>query len=164
MRASEPVKRMKTTRRIVTAEASTPGKPSAGCTGFGLRKLTRRVSQRYDRHLQAAGLRVTQYSLLSTLNRNDALSVTDLSHIMEMDRTTLVRNLKPLCDAGYISVSDAPSGNVRSVSLTAKGREVYKSAQPLWRKAQAEINELLGEQTVAALHELLDSSLARLKN
>ena len=38
---------------------------SSGCTNFKLRQLLRRVSQQYDAELAKAGLKTTQYSLLS---------------------------------------------------------------------------------------------------
>ena len=34
------------------------------CTCFRMRKLTRLMSQRYDRRLAAAGINVNQYSIL----------------------------------------------------------------------------------------------------
>lgn len=40
-----------------------------GCTHFTLRQLQRRVSQRYDAALAQAGLKTTQYTLLSQLLR-----------------------------------------------------------------------------------------------
>ena len=36
-----------------------------GCTNFKLRQLVRRVSQLYDAEVGKAGLKTTQYSLLS---------------------------------------------------------------------------------------------------
>ena len=36
-----------------------------GCTNFKLRQLMRRVAQHYDLEMSGAGLKTTQYSLLS---------------------------------------------------------------------------------------------------
>ena len=36
-----------------------------GCTNFKLRQLMRRVAQHYDLEMAGAGLKITQYSLLS---------------------------------------------------------------------------------------------------
>src|SRR4051812_44580671 len=77
-----------------------------GCTCAKLRRLARRVTQSYDRVLQASGLKVTQYSLLVNLRENSALSVSALAEKMAMDRTTLTRNLKPLVHAGLVNVQD----------------------------------------------------------
>ena len=49
--------------------------PPSGCTNFKLRQLTRRVSQHYDHHLALAGLKTTQYSLLSHIAKLGPLTL-----------------------------------------------------------------------------------------
>jgi DNA-binding MarR family transcriptional regulator len=137
-------------------------KTSSGCTCFRLRKLTRRMTQHYDARLAPAGLRLTQYSLLANL-RTGSLTMSGLADRMEMDRTTLTRNLKPLADAGLVEVAPGADARSRIVSLTARGRDAWSGARELWRQAQDEVNRALGAEQVAALHATLDESLARLK-
>ncbi|MBF2006109.1 MAG: MarR family transcriptional regulator [Chlorogloeopsis fritschii C42_A2020_084] len=88
------------------------------CTCDRLRKLTRRVTQIYDWHLQPSGLRITQFSLLATLGAAKSVSVTELAEALGMDRTTLIRNLRPLERSGYLTV-DAGSDR-RSQKLNRK--------------------------------------------
>lgn len=132
-----------------------------GCTCFRLRRLTRRVTQHYDSHLARAGLRVTQYSLLGVLLRADSLTMSELAARMEMDRTTLTRNLGPLQDAGWVEVTRGRDARSRAVRLTPAGNAVWDSAKLYWRQAQDELNSALGTQAVAVLHGLLDDTLAR---
>ena len=135
-----------------------------GCTCFRLRRVTRRITQHYDAWLADSGLRVTQYSLLSMLIYCNALSVTALADKLEMDRTTLTRNLRPLEEAGWVSIAaDERDARVRTVHISTAGRQVWERARPLWRAAQDSINTLLGESSVAALHGLLDESLEQLR-
>ena len=50
--------------------ASTPPKSlPQGCTNLKLRQLMRRVSQFYDAEMARAGLKTTQYSLLSYVDK-----------------------------------------------------------------------------------------------
>ncbi|MDR3415991.1 MAG: MarR family winged helix-turn-helix transcriptional regulator [Nevskia sp.] len=135
--------------------------PVRGCTCFRLRQLTRRVTQHYDSHLARAGLRVTQYGLLSMLVRTDSMSLSEFAARMEMDRTTLTRNLGPLETAGWVSVTAGKDARSRAVRLIAAGRAVWETAKPHWRQAQDELNAALGTDRVAALHGLLDDSLTR---
>jgi DNA-binding MarR family transcriptional regulator len=140
-----------------------PAAPApSGCTCFRLRKLTRRMTQHYDAWLAPAGLRLTQYSLLANL-RAGSLTMSALADRMEMDRTTLTRNLKPLADAGLVTVAPGEDARSRVVSVTARGRDAWSRARELWRRAQDEVNRALGDEQVAALHATLDESLARLK-
>jgi DNA-binding MarR family transcriptional regulator len=133
-----------------------------GCTCARLRRLTRRITAVYDRELAAAGLRVTQFSLLSTLQRDgvmaEGLPMAELAERMDMDRTTLTRNLKPLLDRGWVSVSSDPGdARVRRARISADGQAVFAAARPHWRRAQEQVNRTLGEPAVAELHDWLDA-------
>lgn len=138
--------------------------PPSGCTCDRLRKLTRRITQHYDVRLAPAGLRVTQYSLLAHLVRGGPIPMSALARLMEMDRTTLTRNLKPLADAGLVDVAQGADARRRVVSATVRGRAARSEARELWRRAQDEVNQALGAEQVAALHAVLEDSLARLKD
>jgi DNA-binding MarR family transcriptional regulator len=82
---------------------------------------------------------------------------------MEMDRTTLTRNLKPLAEAGLVELAEGDDGRERVVAATTRGRHAWRAARDSWRSAQDEVQRVLGVDRVAALHELLDDSLARLR-
>ena len=91
------------------------------------------------------------------------MTMSALAGLVEMDRTTLTRNLKPLADAGLVEIVPGDDARSRVVSVTARGRDAWSNARELWRQAQDEVNRALGGEQVAALHATLDESLARLK-
>jgi DNA-binding MarR family transcriptional regulator len=129
-----------------------------GCTCFKLRRLNRRVTAVYDRALSAAGMRVTQYSLLGHLRGLSGVPISGLAEMLDMDRTTLTRNLKPLLDAGWVRVrSSDEDARVRLVQLTPVGEDRWKAARAFWRQAQDEINTTIGTDGLTALHQMLDS-------
>jgi len=128
-----------------------------GCTCFRLRRLARRVTQHYDRTLAPCGLRVTQFSLLSQLVHRDGMAIGPLADALDMDRTTLTRNLKPLVDAKLLKLSsDDGDARVRVVRLTPAGRRRHVEAKRLWRQAQDAVNRTWGEARVASLHQQFD--------
>ena len=131
-----------------------------GCTNFKLRQLTRRVSQHYDRIVGSAGLKTTQYSLLSHVVRLGPVRPGEIAEAMEMDASTLTRNLQPLIANGWVAVGPGPDGRSRRVTVTAAGRAKHAEAQRAWKKAQLALNARLGDGRVAALHALLDDCLA----
>ena len=134
--------------------------PPSGCTNFKLRQLTRRVSQHYDHHLALAGLKTTQYSLLSHIAKLGPLTPGELARRMTLDASTLTRNLQPLVAAGWVVVGEGVNARSRLLTLTEAGREVRQTAQRHWKNAQLELNGLLGPAMVAELHGLLDQALA----
>lgn len=137
----------------------TPAAP--GCTCARLRRLTRRMTALYDNELAPTGLRLTQYSLLATLWREDSqkgINLSDLAAVMDMDRTTLTRNLQPLTQRQLISIDiDATDGRMRRARLTTQGVAAFKAAQPFWRIAQSRVDQALGKENVTALHQWVDS-------
>jgi DNA-binding MarR family transcriptional regulator len=143
-----------------TAVRSPAASPPRGCTNLKLRQLTRRVSQHYDRIVGAAGLKTTQYSLLSHIVRLGPIRPGDLAETMEMDASTLTRNLQPMVGNGWIEVGPGPDGRSRWVIATPAGREKRAEGLRQWKRAQLALNARLGEERVAELHALLDECLA----
>lgn len=140
---------------------STVAKPQ-GCTNFKLRQLVRRVSQLYDAEVGKAGLKTTQYSLLSHVLRLGPIRPGDLAERMTMDASTLTRNLKPMLAAGWLELSPGEDGRSRLVHLTDAGRAKRAEAQRHWKAAQEGLNHLLGTERVLAIHALVDDALERL--
>lgn len=136
---------------------------AGGCTCFYLRSATRRITQVYDEGLKAAGISVNQFSLLSQLSRNGGISVTTFAEIMSMDRTTLTRNLQPLQAAGWV-VAGGTAGRSKLLTLSDLGEAKLREAIPLWRVAQARVNELLGSERQRALHRTLKESIRTLES
>ncbi len=133
-----------------------------GCTNFKLRQLMRQVARLYDQELAHAGLKTTQYSLLSHVLRLGPLRPVDLAQAMGLTASTLTRNMQPLVAAGWIELGEGPDARSRLVHLTEAGRQKRTEAQRHWKAAQSNLNEKLGEARVAALHALIDESLALL--
>lgn len=133
--------------------------PARGCTNFKLRQLTRRVTQLYDQELARAGLRTTQYSLLSHVLKLGPLRAGDLARAMTMDASTLTRNLKPLVAAGWVDLIACADARARTIAITAAGRAKREQARRSWQQAQQRLNDRLGPGRVAALHALIDESL-----
>jgi len=134
-----------------------------GCTSFKLRQLMRHVSRHYDAEMALVGLKTTQYSLLSHVLRLGPLRPGDLARAMGLSASTLTRNVQPMVEAGWLSVDAGPDARSRMVHITEAGRAKRAEAQRHWRAAQESLNALLGTQRVAALHELVDESTARLR-
>ncbi len=83
----------------------------------------------------------------------------DLARAMNIEASTLTRNLKPMVAAGWLTQTEGPDARSRLISITDAGRAKRAEAQSHWREAQEGLNELLGVDRVLALHALLDESL-----
>jgi DNA-binding MarR family transcriptional regulator len=133
-----------------------------GCTNLKLRQLMRRVAQRYDAEVGQVGLKGTQYSLLSYVVRLGPIRPVDLAARMNVDASTLSRNLRPLVAAGWVTLEAGEDARSRLVQATDAGREKRAEAQRLWRVAQEGVNAALGPRRVLALHALIDEAMEAL--
>jgi DNA-binding MarR family transcriptional regulator len=137
----------------------------AFCTCATLRKAARVVTRAYDAALKPAGVKPTQFNLLATLARRGDLPLTKLADALVMDRTTLTRNLKPIAAKGWIFIGQEDDQRIRQIGLTDKGRHVFKTALPHWKKVQARIVGDLGitrwSQILLGLTETVSAVQAR---
>ena len=133
-----------------------------GCTNLKLRQLSRAVTRHYDAFVAPTGLKNTQYSLLSHVVLLGPIRPSDLARRMRLDASTLTRNLQPLVDQGWLTLGPGEDARSRLVAATDAGRALRAEAQKAWKQAQLALNERLGVERVAALHDLLDECLAQL--
>jgi DNA-binding MarR family transcriptional regulator len=137
------------------------GRPE-GCTNFRLRQLLRAVSRHYDAYFAAAGLKGTQYSLLSHVVAMAPVRPAELAQRMGLDASTLTRNLRVMIEAGWVVQGPGDDARSRLVGPTAAGRDKQAQARRCWKRAQLALDERLGVAQVAALHALIGFGLERL--
>lgn len=136
------------------------------CTCLALRRATRRVTQIYDAHMKPLGLRITQFAVLGNLagDRPGApaapLSITALARRLDLDRSTLGRNVRPLLKAGLVAMEGGADRRAHTLALTEAGRVMFEKAIPLWREAQRHVSEKLGREKTRALRAVLDETTA----
>jgi len=128
----------------------------AACVCLGLQRAARGVARRYDDALRTTGLTSGQFSILSSLLRDEATPIGALAELLGLDRTTLNRNLRLLEDEKLVeTIADPKDARVRRIQLTAVGRKRLDTAIPLWRKIQTDSNQRLGKNAWQDLAPLL---------
>jgi DNA-binding MarR family transcriptional regulator len=113
------------------------------------------MTQFYDDSLSPSGLKITQFSILRTIQRCDSPSITTLAEEAGLDRTTMGRNLHVLVRDELVSLVAGEDRREQSVFLTAKGEQTVAIALPLWEAAQATVATTLGEEQLTQLAGLL---------
>jgi len=124
------------------------------CVCTNLRRATRAISNMYDLALASSGLKITQFSLLRAVQRNEPVAITALADEMALDRTTLARNLAPLQRDRLVELKPGSDQRVTEVRLTRAGREAIAAALPLWKKTQVDIGRLLSDGRIEQLREI----------
>jgi DNA-binding MarR family transcriptional regulator len=131
----------------------------SACTCGSLRKASRRISQFYDTALAPVGIKSTQYSILSELERSESaggIGMSDLADAMVMDRSTLGHNLRPLQRDRLLQLRPSDDdGRKRLVVLTQKGKSTLHQARQLWRTAESRFEKVFGKRHAATLRAVL---------
>lgn len=135
------------------------------CVCFNLRWVARAVTQFYDSEMRRHGIRPTQGTILASLQSKDSWNMAELSDWLGMERTTLVRNLRPLQRDGFVDVVGGGRGNRVELAITTKGRKQIEKLMPAWKAAQSAVVKTLGEKRwCAILSDLEMAALALSKN
>jgi DNA-binding MarR family transcriptional regulator len=104
------------------------------CLAFRVRRLNRRVTRIYDAVLRPFELTIAQFNMLVALGLGLDLRAGDLARALDLEKSTLSRNLKRLVERRLVTVA----GDMRILKLTAAGRRLVTRALPAWREAQRE--------------------------
>jgi DNA-binding MarR family transcriptional regulator len=135
----------------------------SSCACFNLRKASRVVTQHFDEILKPSGLLITQFTILVAIAMAKSGTINELAEILVMDRTTLTRNLKPLEREGWLKSEPGQDQRTRVVSLTPNGEATLAKALPLWKQAQQDVEEVLGQRRWDALLSHLTETTALMR-
>lgn len=120
--------------------------PQDPCLCIRMRRAAQRMTDYYDKTLLPSGISVNQYSLLINIARLGECGTGELAEKVGLEKSTLVRTLKPLLSADLIADASADESRKRRLSLTSKGEYTLQKAIPLWQQAQSKFKQQLGEE------------------
>ena len=115
------------------------------CICARMRRAAQRIKDFYDGILAPAGVSSAQYGLLANLSRMEGCGTGELARALGHEKSTLVRTLQPLLQAGYIEDRSPRASRRRQLYLTPEGGCVVQQATPLWKEAQRAMRSRLGE-------------------
>ncbi len=128
---------------------------STQCIASRVRQLSRIVTRLYDDAMRPLGITASQFTLLTQLGQRDGITAVEIGFSLDIEKSTLSRNLKRLLALGMIEM-DPPAGRRgRGLHLTVKGKEAIKAAYPVWKQAQQRAHAIMGPDCKSTLDQLL---------
>lgn len=128
---------------------------ASSCLATRVRQLSRIITRVYDDAMRPLGITASQYTLLAQLAARDGITAVEIGHELDIEKSTLSRNLKRLLALGLI-IMDPPAGRRgRGLHLTPKGQGVLRDAFPVWQSAQNHATNVMGSESRATLDGLL---------
>ena len=134
------------------------------CTCFNVRRAARVITQFFDAEVRRHGLRPTQTPILGALQARDGWGMAALSEWLGMERTTLLRNLRPLERDGLVRARGGGRGGHVELFITKKGRAALANMLPAWRSAQNKVVATLGKDRWSSIMRDLEQVAVKLKN
>jgi DNA-binding MarR family transcriptional regulator len=127
----------------------------SSCLATRVRQLSRIITRVYDDALRPLGITASQFTLLTQLAQQDGITAVEIGFTLDIEKSTLSRNLKRLLALGLL-IMDPPAGRRgRGLHLTPKGQAVIKDAYPVWQSAQARAVGVMGPECRATLDGLV---------
>lgn len=122
------------------------GDPTRECLVLKTRRAARAITRRYNALLRPFGIQSTQASILFAILRGGFSSISELAEMMAIERSALTRTLALLKDMGLIFADGAKQGKAQKVQLSEEGQLLTERISPLWRQAQDEVRDEVGQE------------------
>lgn len=102
---------------------------ASDCMASRVRRLERQLTRIYDDALREHGLTGSQLALLVATQLIGKTTAADVGRRLDLEKSTVSRNLARLAAAGLVDVSDG-------LRITPRGSAAIAACHPAWRDAQ----------------------------
>jgi DNA-binding MarR family transcriptional regulator len=120
---------------------------ATNCLASRVRTLDRVLGRIYDGALRSHGVTGAQLGMLVAVALAGPTTPTWVGQRLELEKSTVSRNLARLRAAGLVSDEDG-------LRVTPRGDVVIRAAYPAWRQAQRQARAALGAQPLRLLSAL----------
>lgn len=128
---------------------------AAQCVAVRVRRLARVITRIYDAALAEHGINIAQLNLLAAIAAAGRARPSDLTRVLDVEKSTMSRNLKGMEALGWVRSNPNLPRRGRRLSLTPAGSRMLIEMRPVWAKAQAMALVELGERSFERPHKLL---------
>ena len=125
------------------------------CKCISLRKASNSLTKIYDSALIKVGLKITQFSTLKNIQKLGKTNISDLSYQLELDRTTVLRNIKKLIKMNLVSYKDDQNSKNKIIQLTTVGKSKLREAIIIWEETQHKYIKALGIKNYKEIDTLI---------
>ena len=132
------------------------------CLAVRIRLLNRTVTNIFDDALRPLGVKVSQLNVLMVVAKRGPLSPGDVARRLNMEKSTMSRNVDRMRARGWLVVSEGDSGRKQILALGPAGRKLIEKSLPLWKKAQARTEALLGQRGTRSIYRAANTVWAQL--
>ena len=107
------------------------------CLAARVRMLNRTITTIYDDALRPLGLTTGQLNILVVVTKRGPLSPGEAARGLNMEKSTVSRNVERMRANGWLTVSSSESGRKQQLTLTRQGKRLLEESFAAWGEAQA---------------------------
>lgn len=142
-------------RMPLSEEAGLAAAEATGCIALRARRLSRLVTKLFEDALRNQEITVAQFTLLGATILEGPIRPGRLCRLLDLEKSTLSRNLRLLEAAGLLRIEGGPGGAGQRVEATERGRRALVRARPAWQAAQRQAIRALGDLVVGRLDGMI---------
>ena len=135
---------------------------ATNCLAVRVRLLSRTITAIYDDALRPLGLTAGQLNVLVVIANRGPVSPGDIARRLNMEKSTVSRNLARMRDNDWITVAAGESGQKQRLTLNRRGKALLERALPAWEDAQTQARALLGQRGADSIRSLGNTVWSRL--
>ena len=125
------------------------------CKCIGLRKASNNLTKIYNSALIKVDLKITQFSTLKNIQKLGKTNIKDLSSELELDRTTVLRNIEKLIEMDLVSYKYENDDKNKIIQLTTVGKSKLRKAIIVWEETQYKYIKALGIKNYKEIDTLI---------
>jgi DNA-binding MarR family transcriptional regulator len=127
------------------------------CIAVRIRLINRLISNIFDRELEKYGITVAQVAIMGYLLSIQGGFPSDISKGLQIEKSTVSRNLARLKEKGWISVVESQKNRSKQVRVTKAGMLTFEKMFPAWETALKKTKKMLGPKNVKLVHQISKS-------
>ena len=135
---------------------------ASGCIAVRMRLLNRTVTNIFDDALRPLGVKVSQLNVMMVVAKHGPISPGEVAKRLNMEKSTLSRNVDRMRKRGWLKVSEAGSGRGQVLELAPPGRKLIEKSLPFWKKGQSQTQAVLGRQGTQSIRRAANAVWAQL--
>ena len=109
-----------------------------------LRRAANAITAYYDKALEELDITTPKFSILINITQLEHPTMSQLSKVIHLEKSTLTRNIALLEKEGYVTAERGKDKREVYVNLTEKGIQIVEECYPKWFVAQDKVIETLG--------------------
>jgi DNA-binding MarR family transcriptional regulator len=121
------------------------------CIAMRARRLSRAVTRIFDAALRPHGIGTAQLNMLVAMTRAGPLHPFQLARALDLDKSTVARNLERMRARGWVLARSDAEGNGYTLEVKPAGRALLERAFPAWQAAQERARREVGEAFARAI-------------